>query len=336
MNAVQTLSALTYNAHLFGRTATFAVDGVRRETNFYFHDAERLPQIIGAVRDLRPDLVGFTEIWDEAAGTRLRKELSEVYPYAAFAPSAPGIGPVLEKTYRDWPRLAPRIDNAVGMFTRRHYSVAKTGPATASSSYEDLMGRALSTVLRSGPVWGAGLLFLSRFPIEQSFFLPHPLRADWEHLARKGVLWSTVRLPDDRLVRVSLGHYQEGESVQAIAARRQQILRTRGVQDFFGGPTLAMGDFNVIGGTPEHAWMVSALSLHDPGNEPTYRDPNPYQFKLKGRHSDEARERRLDYILHSAHWRLSGTSVPRKAFLGVGGAFYLSDHDPVVNEYALD
>src|SRR6185436_12938804 len=109
-------------------------------------------------------------------------------------------------TYRDWPRLAPRIDNAVGTFTRRHYSVAKIGPATASSSYlsEDLMGRALSTVLRSGPVWGAGLLFLSRFPIEQSFFLPHPARADWEHLARKGVLWNSVRLPDGGLIRVSL------------------------------------------------------------------------------------------------------------------------------------
>jgi len=39
-----TVSALTFNAHLFGHGAEFYVDGARRETGFYFHDAERLPQ----------------------------------------------------------------------------------------------------------------------------------------------------------------------------------------------------------------------------------------------------------------------------------------------------
>ncbi|HSA60192.1 MAG TPA: endonuclease/exonuclease/phosphatase family protein [bacterium] len=342
VEASVTITALTYNAHLFGQTARFFVNGSLRETDFYFHDAERVPQIGSSVLGTGADIVGLTEIWDDDTRERLLRELSGRYPYAATSPSAPGIGRLLERTYEGWPRLAPRIDGAVGHFTRRHYSVAKTGLATGLAEYlspyltEDRIGRALSAILRSGPVWGAGLLFLSRYPIVSSLFLPHPVRADWEHLAGKGVLWSLVELPNGSRVRVSLGHYQEGESAKAREARGNQIDKTRKALEFFARPTLCLGDFNVIGGTPEYDSMLSSLGLADSGKGPTYRDPNPYQEKLGAPRPERPQARQLDYILHGPEWTALESSVPRDDFWSSEGGFHLSDHDPVLTRVRLD
>lgn len=336
------LTVLTYNAHLFGQTARFFANGSLRETNFYFHDADRVPQIAASVLETGADVVGFTEIWDDDARERLQRELRGRYPHSATSPSAPGIGRILQKTYENWPRLAPSIDGAVSRFTRRHYGVAKTGLATGLAATlspyltEDRMGRALSTVLRSGPVWGAGLLLLSRYPISSSLFFPHPARADWEHLAAKGVLWTLIELPGGRHARISLSHYQEGESAEARAARKEQILKTRKALEFFRRPTLCLGDFNVVGGTPEHGWMMSALGLFDPGREPTYRDPNPYQEKLGAPGPERPHARRLDYTLHGPEWTVLESSVPRDDFWSGEGGFPLSDHDPVLTRFRLD
>jgi endonuclease/exonuclease/phosphatase family metal-dependent hydrolase len=227
-------------------------------------------------------------------------------------------------------------DGVVSVFTRRHYSAGKTGLASSRSPYvsEDLIGRTLSSFLRSGPVWGAGLLFLSKYPIEASFFLRHPLKADWEHMADKGVLWSTLRLPNGRRIRAGLGHYQEGTSPEAMAARRDQIRKTRKTTEFLGDPALVLGDLNVIGDTLEHAWMLSILEMIDGGCEATYRDPNPYQDKLKAPRTKADAERRLDYVLGTEHWRTVESSVPREFFLASGG-YSLSDHDPVLARLLL-
>jgi hypothetical protein len=168
------------------------------------------------------DLVGLTEIWDGNDQERIRNELRDVYPYSAVSPAAAGIGRVIEKTYGDWPRVARMLfgssqggaeDGVVSVFTRRHYSVGKTGLVTGRNALvsEDLIGQAISSLLRSAPVWGAGLVFLSKYPIESSFFLRHPLKADWERMADKGVLWSTVKLPNGRRVRVCLGIIRKGK-----------------------------------------------------------------------------------------------------------------------------
>jgi len=337
MTAIPTLSVMTYNAHLFGQSAAYYVDGARRETGFYFHDDRRLPQIIDSIAAAKPDLVGLTEIWDPAARDRIRSELSGLYPYASSAPAAQGIGVVLERTYKNWPTLAPRIDHAVGTFTRRHYSAAKTGFASMLSRYlnEDRMGAALAAVLRSGPVWGSGLLFLSRYPIVHSHFAPHRNRADWEHLAHKGVLWNTVKLSEGLEITVSLGHYQEGHSSEALRARQEQIRATREGIEAADRPALALGDFNVIGGSPEYAAMMSLLRLIDPGDEPTYHDPNPFQVKLKGSSDQTSLQRRLDYVLHSPHWRAHNSIVPREHFKDREGDFHLSDHDPVLSTLEL-
>ncbi|HEX5036767.1 MAG TPA: endonuclease/exonuclease/phosphatase family protein [bacterium] len=340
-----TVTALTFNAHLFGHGAEFFVNGARRETGFYFHDAERLPQIIDAVRGVDADLVGFTEIWDGNDQELIRNELRDVYPYSAVSPAAPGIGRVIEKTYGDWPRLGRVLfgssrsgaeDGVVSVFTRRHYSVGKTGLVTGRNALvsEDLIGQAISSLLRSAPVWGAGLVFLSKYPIESSCFLRHPLKADWERMADKGVLWSTVRLPNGRRARVCLAHYQEGETPQALAARRDQIRRTRRTADFLDDPVIALGDFNVVGGTLEHAWMLSTLTLIDSGREPTYRDPNPYQKKLSAPVGQKAEARRLDYILHTEDWTAVESAVLRDSFQAREG-YSLSDHDPVFARFHI-
>jgi endonuclease/exonuclease/phosphatase family metal-dependent hydrolase len=345
--AFLTVSALAFNAHLFGRTAEFFVDGNRRETGFYFRDADRLPQIISGLRRTNADLVGLTEIWDVRAQREIESSLADLYPYAVSSPTAPGLGPVIEKTYRDWPRIARRLfgagreigdDGYVSVFTSRHYGAAKGGLVTGSRSYfsEDQIGRVLSTILRSGPVWGGGLLFLSKFPILSSFFLEHRIRADWERLAAKGVLWTMIELPDGRRIRASLGHYQEGASPAAMAARHDQIRKTKRTLDFLGeGPVLSMCDFNVEGETVEHAWMMSTLQLMDGGAEATYRDPNPYQKKLKAPMSVRSQERRLDYVLHSDHWTLLNSRVLRREFRAADGDHQLSDHDPVLAELTL-
>jgi endonuclease/exonuclease/phosphatase family metal-dependent hydrolase len=334
--AANAYTALMYNAHLFGRTAEYfrAGGADRQETGFYFHDAERLPEIIGALRKTNADFVGLAEIWDGGMSAALQDELRDLYPYAAVSPAFPGLGALLSRAYELWPRLAEALfaeeGGIVNLFSRRHYSLGKT-----SLISDNRIGLSLASFLRSGSVLGAGLLFLSRHPFVSRQFIPHPVRADWEHLAQKGVLWAPVRLPDGQILRTSVGHYQEGVSAEALSARRAQIRKTSETIASAPEPVLAMADYNVAAGTLEYEWMMGVLQLLDPGSEETYEDPNPYQDKLKAPRTLKPSTRRLDYILHSEDIEVLSVQALNGEFHASCGRYPLSDHRPVLAHFVL-
>ncbi len=329
---------MLYNAHLFGRTAEFFSGATRRETPFYFQDHHRLPIITEALRRSDADFVGLNEVWDGEMAERLRTDLREVYPYTVTTPAAGGLGGLLSKTSSRWPRLAAplmeRAEDIVGVFTRRHYGVGKTSLARANSDseIEDLIGASLQGLLRSGPIWGSGLLFLSRYPILGHRFHEHPVKADWERLAQKGILEISVQLPEGEELHVSLGHYQEGTSKAAALARRRQIQVAAGLLRE-NKPTLALGDFNIPAQTLEYEWMLSTLTLYDPGSPNTYEDPNPFQNKLTTLPENHRLSRRLDYILHNDHLRPVSVKIPRDDFRDPQNGLDASDHLPVQMEF---
>lgn len=66
MSSGFSLSVLNYNLHLFGNTARYQLRGVPQETGFYFRDEERFPRIVERLRTSGADVIGLTEVWDDA------------------------------------------------------------------------------------------------------------------------------------------------------------------------------------------------------------------------------------------------------------------------------
>jgi endonuclease/exonuclease/phosphatase family metal-dependent hydrolase len=266
----------------------------------------------------------------------MEAELRSEYPYRVVSHAGRGIGRAIDDFQEAWPRLAGLMFGSCGgivnYFTKSHYTPHKTTFVSELSSFlsEDLLVRGLAQWLRSGPVWGAGLLFLSRYPIVSSAFHPHGSRADWEMLAGKGVLEAVVRTPEGVDVTFSHGHYQEGVTTRAVRARLAQIResreRTMGPVGDIMGPLIHMGDFNVAGGSREHEVMNEVLGLNDVQAGDTYEEPNVFQDKLQAPKMSGVRPTRIDYIYHSDDLIVQSAKVHLEEFRAHDLGIDLSDH----------
>jgi hypothetical protein len=116
----------------------------------------------------------------------MRREIQESvkaeYPYAYASPSAPASARrsrIFRTGFRAWRIFFfGSCGGIVNYFTKSHYTEGEPSLISAIGSYlsEDLLVRGLAQWLRSSPVWGAGLLFLSRYPIVSAAFHPHETR----------------------------------------------------------------------------------------------------------------------------------------------------------------
>jgi len=335
LSSSSSLSVLNYNLHLFGNTARYSMRGALQETGFYFRDEERFPRIVERLRTSGADVIGLTEVWDDEMRVEMERELRSEYPYSVSSPARPGIGRAIDEFQDAWPRLAGLLFGSCGgvvnYFTKSHYTEGRPNLLSDLGSFlsEDLLVRGLARWLRSGPVWGAGLLFLSRHPIVSSHFHHHPVRADWEMLTAKGVIEAVVRTLDGVDMTFSHGHYQEGLSSRAEMARQLQIRhareRTAETAERKGGPLIHMGDFNVPGGTEEHRRMNDILCLNDIHAGDTYEEPNPFQDKLRAPRG-KTRPSRLDYIYHSDDLMVHSAKVHLEEFRDFELGIDLSDH----------
>jgi len=337
MNVEPSLSVLTYNLHLFGSTALYPQGGTTQETGFYFRDDERLPQIIDGLRRTEADVVGLTEVWDDGMRVEIERSLKDLYPYSVASPAAAGIGRAIGDFQENWPKLAEvlfrREGGVVNYFTRHHYK--SLGPCRWLSGLkaylsEDYFVRGLSRLIRSLPVWGAGLLFLSRHPIVGAQFHPHEEKADWELLAGKGVLDATVQADFGAEFQFSLGHYQEGLSDKATATRNRQIRRARSRTDGVSSPLVYLGDFNVPGSTRDYEVLSRTMGLSDVAAGDTYLEPNPYQDKLQAPRPQHTSGQRIDYIFHSSDLLLHSAKILRETFRSRNKDYDLSDHFPLL------
>lgn len=334
-------SVLFQNAHLFGRTGRYLVQGAWEETPFYYRDHERLPKLIQAYKKSEADVIGVAEGWDEEMGAEVQSGLQSEYPYHFVAPATPGIGGVIDGLYERWPRLAGRLfgpdGGYVNRFTQAHYTPPKPGLLSEIGSYlsEDLLVRGLGLAVRglalspANDVFGAGLWFFSRYPIVSANFHPHEDRADWEMLAGKGVINAVVKFEEGAEVMFSLGHYQEGVSPRTILAREAQHRKARTRTRDFKGGVIHFGDSNIIAGSKEYERMMAILGLEDAKIGDTYHEPNAFQDKMKAPRGEKPRSQRIDYITYNSALSLHSAGV-------VPHLSGLSDHEAIEARFIFE
>lgn len=314
------LEADLYNAHLFGNTALYLIQGRSYETGFYFQDDRRVGEIIDRTRFRKrdrnwdtPRVFGFLEVWDRGKGERISEGLSDIYPYSYIAPAKPGIGGKITEFAEKYPwtaRFFDKEENIVTRCCRHHYRGASDSFLSGLKDFilQDAFALALNFFL-GGAVLNSGLLFLSNYPFSGDFEL-HPQRVEWERLADKGVLHTTLELPGDLYVSVDLGHFQEGTSKRAKKTRARQI---RAAQDWHRGASqgvITLADFNVERDSSEFQEVFRGLGLREARTEETFRDIAGFQQKLEGVPAQAlSSARHVDFIMYKGLLALLNAGV---------------------------
>ncbi len=333
---------LTYNTHIFGRTGS--INGV--ETGLVLDDDLRTEQIAMQLRQLRPDVVGLTEMWDDELRGALQENLQDIYPYQVRSPNAGGIPDIIESLHSRWPRatqlLLDNVEDIVEFFAQTNYNVDR-GLLRSAFKYfikEDWMHWGLKEAFRLPDVWGSGLLILSRYPLSDAIFYPYQARADAERFARKGTLKADVNPPGQKSYTVYVTHAQQGESLQAITARKKQLEQIRALVEEAIYPAVVMGDLNDV----RYRWMARKLGLVDsfrllhpdeqarPGY--TYDHNNRFAVKFGVKGAPNEGKRRIDYIYTDGVLQAKKSRVRREEFRDPRTGHDSSDHFAVETEIA--
>ena len=105
----------------------------------------------------------------------------------------------------------------------------------------------------------SGLMTLSRFPIVGGQFYPFSRAAFPDRLVNKGVLKTTVQLPDGQLLNIWNVHLQDGGSQTVRGSQIRELLaRVTAAQDGQIADLVA-GDFNCTPETPLYRELAEAL-----------------------------------------------------------------------------
>ena len=221
------------------------------------------------------DLICLQEVFDPRMAQILKEGLSDLFPHSAYSPAlggidevigvvkqwAPPLWRVIEKNI-GW--LSKHIDQFVTSFPQSHYGASDSLWESVRQYCfpEDRKIQLLQKLLGQPHVWGAGLMTLSAYPLEWTF-IRHPVSADLERFALKGVIRAIVKPPRAEPVMVLNTHLQEGESPEAVFARTEQIRHLRGLIDNSRYPPLAIGDFNIDQNDPQQCHLSRELRLSD-------------------------------------------------------------------------
>lgn len=354
------LTVMTANLHLFGQLARVGPD--KQKTPLYYMDSERIDPIVGYIDRKRPAIVGLQEIWDPMIQYELARQLRGTYPYQLFTPWERGVQGAIDvlsdKIGIDDEFLEERTSKVVRDLAQSHYQLNNSfvWNLLAKMVPEDLTMRLLQRVFGVNHFMGAGLLFLSRYPIDtmQSRFEAYEAKADLERFATKGVLKTVVTVPGTGPVTCLLTHLQEGTSKKSVAVRVEQLRTMRRIIDHSDYPVIAMGDFNIGRDVPfrnemerrrrprrteEYKRMLEILALRDayPVCQKNLRD-NPGPTYLHGPIArnkgipDTTTEQMLvlDYVLYDSNFEPTGASVDdRDFYLDSRRLIPLSDHRPL-------
>lgn len=273
------LRCLTLNATLWGDTALIKIGNKVIETVLHLDDESRAHELVKSIRriarDYQVDLVCLQEVFDLRMAKILKEGLADLFPQSTYSPALGGIDEVLG-VVRQWSpslwrmieknidRLGKYIDQFVTSFPQNHYGPSDSFWASARQYCfpENRKMQFLQKILGQSHVWGAGLLMLSVHPME-STFIRHPVSADLERFALKGVMHSIVRPPKAEPVMVLHTHLQEGESPEAVAARTEQIRHLRSLMDDSPYRALVIGDFNTDQNNFEQCHLAEELGLPD-------------------------------------------------------------------------
>lgn len=329
-----------YNAHLFGKTGTAEYrdkNGTMRkeETGLVYKDEDRASQICARIRKNPRDVVGFNEVWDEELGNGIENSLKDIYPYRVRSPYAQGIQEIVGK----WPMLSRCAGWMVHCIGKGHYNVGG-----GLYCFNENWLRVPRKLLGIQNFLGAGLLLLSRYPIESSEFIPYSAKAGLGEWVQKGIIEAAIRFPHDSAVTVALTHLQEGTSMDAKEARGKQLNQLAAVD-----ADVDMGDFNIKADqTREYQWAQRQLGLidsyrvvhpdpvSDPGYTYEHNSPkNPYADKLGVKSAPGEGSQRIDLMFaKNKKFRPLSCRVPAEEFISDEGDYFLSDHHPVEATFA--
>lgn len=357
------LFVMTANLHLFGRLGRVGPE--QTETPLYLKDFKRLEALTGYLRGAHPHVVALEEVWDPFLQHEIARALGDIYPYHMFTPWETGVTRAIEAVSErigvEPSRVEEVTNDIIKELARSHYHFTQSLILRLLGKVfsEDLAIRLFQRVFRVSDLWGAGLLFLSQFPIDrmQSRFEPHEQRADLDRCTRKGILKAVLTVPEMGALTVLATHLQEGKSRRAVAARADQLRAMRGLIDRSDYPVIALGDFNVERDLPprgrrerrqfprmtaEFRQMMEILRLRDaytgsgvdlrrrPGR--TYLH-GPYARQMGIPETTDEREITIDYILHDSNFEATAAAVDHQDFfLDPEKKIPLSDHRPL---YAL-
>lgn len=354
------LSIMTANLHLFGGLGLIGPG--KAETPLYLKDQERLEAFVHYVERERPKVLALQEVWDPAHQRYLVERLEYLYPHSLVTPWEKGVPKVVSTISRVFHIKQERVEawaqKLVVRLAQNHYQASHSFLLSALEKVipEDWATRFFQMLLGVQHFWGAGLLFLSQYPIERmsSGFEHHPVSADLERFANKGVQKATIEHPDMGPITFFNTHLQEGHSKRAIAARMEQIRNLAQLKSKTDFPRIILGDFNVerdAGRPPvagerryrprfsaEYKGMREILDLKDAYrihfDELAKHPGHTYRHGIFARRMgvpDTTKEQRLtiDYVLHDRNFEplLAGVT-PENEFM-LDRTTPLSDHRPL-------
>ena len=161
--------------------------------------------------------------------------------------------------------------------------------------------------------------------------VPFAATAGVERFKDKGILLTTIDIPDGPPVWVYVTHFQAGPDAGAV--RSEQAAQLLSLMDERPGPAIVIGDFNLysnhaIDSGTEAAFAAAGLqdgALKDGTPQPTYITENPYIWKGE----DGERFDRI-YVRDGDGVRLVVDDVSVLSY-----DTPLSDHQPVVASIAV-
>jgi endonuclease/exonuclease/phosphatase family metal-dependent hydrolase len=115
MNSL-TFKILSYNTHLFGGTV------VQFAPNQIFDDAQRRDQILSRVLSLKPDFVGFSEVWSNSYKEQIILSLKDILPFSA------------------WDKNENPLELGAGLLFLSKYAIAPALGSSFFTRYTDLVG----------------------------------------------------------------------------------------------------------------------------------------------------------------------------------------------------
>ena len=338
------VSVNLHNVHLFGRTGMIG----ERETGLVYKDEFRADQICRRYQKRPRKVIGFNEVWDDLLASDMIQSLKPTYPYAVRSPSARGIQEILDVLKKRWPRssglIAERTSDIVDYLAKSHYHADASfwWSAVRYCVKEDWLIWALEHSLKLPQFLGAGLLLLSQYPIVSSEFIPYPAKADLERLIGKGILKAVIQPPEGGRFVVLITHLQEGNSPEAVEARRRQVLQLKKEKAASLYPVIVIMDSNIRADTTaEYFRTKNRLDMDDVFRilhpdaraEPGYtyehcNSKNPYSAKLGVRSAPDQEPQRIDMI-YSQGFRPVFCRVAAEEFISDDGDYFLADHHAV-------
>ncbi len=353
------VSVATLNANIWGSTGRI---GPSYDTDLVTRPEYRAEAIVNRIENLSetPDVFGFTEIWDDGLRRQMQESLSHIYPYAATSPVGRGINQLIDSIRGRWPRTTrwiageasfeDKVRDLVHYITHDHYDSTDAKPdksllqGAMGLFPEDWKMLAARRGLGLPAAWGAGLLLLSKYPLENPEFFMHPRYVELERFTQKGVLQAAMQHPSLGPITLLLTHMQEAKSVRAERAQLAQLQQIARLAEASLYPVIGLGDFNIEASLPVYQQMLSILNLSDSYREihPDVQEKPGYTFDgntpfsrkrdLRKRAPDAWRQR-LDYILRCSALRAVASRVLEREFFDDKWGEFLSDHFGVFSTF---